>query len=155
MTLSITPKGTHGAPRPGMPGPIGRAMQGLMVWTARRFGQQRLVVLTTIGARTGQPRSVALGRFPEPDGSFLVVASNAGAATHPAWFINMAKHPDQVWAEVGGRKFKVTPQVLTGAEREAAYQRVVQVSPGYAAYQQKTDREIPVIRLSLEDSALR
>jgi deazaflavin-dependent oxidoreductase (nitroreductase family) len=125
------------------------SMQGLMVWSARRFGQTRLVVLTTIGARSGEPRTVALGRFPEGDtGAFLIVASNAGAATHPAWFINLAKHPDQVWAEVGGKKFKVTPQVLTGAERDAAYQHVVQVAPGYAAYQQKTDREIPVIRLT-------
>ncbi len=63
----------------------------------------------------------------------------------------MAKNPNQVWAEVGKRKFKVRPQSLKGAEREAAWQRVIAASPSYAGYQQKTDREIPIVRLSPEE----
>jgi deazaflavin-dependent oxidoreductase (nitroreductase family) len=135
---------------PTGPRPLMKAMGGLMVFFARHMGN-RFVVLTTTGAKTGLPHSTALGRFPDSDGAFLVVASNAGSARHPAWFFNMAKHPDQVWAEVGGRKIKVRPQMLKGAEREAAMQRVIKASPGYGGYKQKTDREIPVIRLVPEE----
>ncbi len=150
MSVELTPKGTYGA---GMPKParsVMKMMGGLMVWFARRMGS-RFVVLTTTGARTGLQHTVAVGRFPDGEGAFLVVASNAGSASHPAWFFNMAKHPDQVWAEVEGRKIKVRPQTLKGAEREAAMQRVIKASPGYAGYEQKTDREIPVIRLVPEE----
>ena len=59
----------------------------------------------------------------------------------------MDRQPDQVWAEVGRRKYKVRPQLLKGAERQAAWQRVITASPSYAAYEKKTDREIPIVRL--------
>jgi len=150
MTVEVTPKGTRGVDMPKAPRPLREVMGKMMVFFARRMGS-RFVVLTTIGARTGLPHTTALGRFTDGDKAFLVVASNAGSAHHPAWFFNMAKHPDQVWAEVGGRKFKVRPQTLQGAEREAAMQRVIQASPGYARYQVTTDREIPVIRLTPEE----
>ncbi len=146
MTIEVSPKGTRGTGMPRLPRPLMNAMRGLMVWFARRGGD-RTVVLTTVGAKTGHAHTVALGRFPDGEDAFLVVASNAGSARHPAWFINMAKNPDQVWAEVGKRKFKVRPQLLEGAERQAAMQRVIAAAPGYAAYQKNTDREIPVVRL--------
>ncbi len=146
MTVELTPKGTRGAQMPRLPRPLMNGIQGLMIWFARLAGN-RMVLLTTVGAKTGRLHTVALGRFPDGEDAFLVVASNGGSARHPAWFINMARNPDQVWAEVGKRKFKVHPQTLKGAEREAAMQRVIAASPGYAAYQQKTDREIPVVRL--------
>jgi len=135
---------------PGLPRPLMKIMRGVMVAFARLSGD-RMVILTTMGARTGRPHTVALGRFPEGEKNFLVVASNGGSARHPAWFINMARHPEQVWAEVGKRKFKVRPQLLKGAERLAAMQRVFAASPGYKAYQTRTDREIPFIRLTPED----
>jgi deazaflavin-dependent oxidoreductase (nitroreductase family) len=150
MTVELTPKGTHGVEMPRLPRPFMKGIQGMMIWMARR-SNSRLVVLTTIGAKTGRPHTVALGRFPDGENAFLVVASNAGSARHPAWYINMAKNPDQVWAEIGNRKVKVHPQALAGAERAAAFQRVIAASPGYAGYQEKTDREIPVIRLVLEE----
>jgi len=146
MTLEVTPQGTRGTRMPKLPRPLRRGIQGLMVWFARREGN-RTVVLTTVGAKSGQPHSVAVGRFPEAEGVFLVVASNGGSARHPAWYLNMAKNPDQVWAEVGRRKYKVRPQLLKGAERQAAWQRVITASPSYAAYEKKTDREIPIVRL--------
>jgi deazaflavin-dependent oxidoreductase (nitroreductase family) len=117
-----------------------------MVWFARRGGN-RTVVLTTVGAKTGRPHTVAVNRFPDGEDSFLVVASNAGSARHAAWYFNMAKNPDQVWAEVGKRKFKVRPELLKGAERQQAWQRVIAASPAYAAYERSTDREIPIVRL--------
>jgi deazaflavin-dependent oxidoreductase (nitroreductase family) len=106
------------------------------------------LLLTTIGARSGKERTVALAAFPDEEDRWLVVAALAGAARHPAWFINLARSPDHVWAEIGRERFKVRPEVLSGDERSAAWQRVVAVAPGFGGYQEKTDRELPVVRLT-------
>jgi deazaflavin-dependent oxidoreductase (nitroreductase family) len=107
-----------------------------------------LLNLTTIGAKTGNRHTVPLSWYPDGENAWLVVASFGGAARHPAWYINMARHPDQVWIELGGRKIKVSPESLRGSEREQAWQRIVAVAPNYGEYQQHTDREIPVVRLT-------
>ena len=81
MTIELTPKGTHGAGMPKAPRPLMKVIGGLMVWFARHMGN-RFVVLNTIGARTGLPHTVALGRFPDGEGAFLVrraVASSQNA----------------------------------------------------------------------------
>jgi deazaflavin-dependent oxidoreductase (nitroreductase family) len=106
------------------------------------------VLLTTIGARTGQERTHVLGGFADGDDAWLIIASKGGAATHPAWFINLAKQPDKVWLEVGNRRLHVRPRELEGAEREAAYAKVAAIAPQYGKYPKSTDREIPVIRLT-------
>ena len=106
------------------------------------------VLLTTVGAKTGTKRTHILGGFADGDDAWLIVASKGGSPTHPAWFINLAKHPDQVWLEVGNRKFRARVDSLQGADREAALARVAGVAPRYGEYQKKTDREIPVIRLT-------
>jgi deazaflavin-dependent oxidoreductase (nitroreductase family) len=107
-----------------------------------------LVLLTTVGSKTGRERTSVLGGFPEDGGSWLVVGSKGGSVTHPAWFLNLCKHPDQVWLEVGNRKFQARPELLKGDEYEAAYAKVVAASPRYASYRKVTDREIPVVRLT-------
>ena len=112
-----------------------------------KMGKVPLVLLTTVGARTGRERSSVLGGFEEPDGSWLVVGSKGGSRTHPAWFINLAKRPENVWLEVGNRRFRVLPELLKGDAYEAAYTRVVADSPQYAGYRKVTDREIPLVRL--------
>ncbi len=150
MGMELPPKGTRGGGMPSLPRPLMRIARFFMLWFARRAGEGT-VILTTVGAKTGRKHTVAIGRFPDREGAFLVVASNMGSAKHPAWYINIAKNPDQVWAEVGKRKFKVRPELLKGVEREAAFDRVVAASPGYGAYQKQTDREIPIIRLVPED----
>jgi len=114
---------------------------------APKMGKVPLVLLTTVGARTGRERTSVLGGFEEQDGSWLVVGSKGGSRTHPAWFINLAKNPDNVWLEVGNRKFRVLPELLKGDEYEAGYRRVVADSPQYAGYRKVTDREIPLVRL--------
>jgi deazaflavin-dependent oxidoreductase (nitroreductase family) len=106
------------------------------------------VLLTTTGAKTGREHTQILGGFPDDEGRWLVVASKGGAPTHPHWFINLAKHPDSIWLEVGNRRMRVRPQVLQGAEREDALERIARVAPRYGEYQKKTDREIPIIRLT-------
>ena len=112
-----------------------------------KMGKVPLVLLTTVGTKTGRERTSVLGGFQEADGSWLVVGSKGGSSTHPAWFINLAKDPDRVWLEVGNRKLQVRPELLKGDEYEAAYRRVVEDSRQYAGYRKVTDREIPIVRL--------
>lgn len=107
-----------------------------------------IVLLTTRGAKSGQERTATLGGFADGDDAWLVVASKGGSATHPSWFRNMVKHPDEIWLEVGSRKMKVRGDSLTGREREDALARIAEVSPQYGRYPTKTDREIPVVRLT-------
>ena len=161
MTVEITKSGTRGSGFLNMP-PWALKLFHLVNLGGFRLGGRwmkvqgrTLLLLTTVGAKTGQRRRTTLGFFPDSTGSgggdtWLVVASKAGTATHPAWYINMAKNPDKVWAEIGtdqGRVRKVKPESLKGEERERAWQEVVRLSPGYAKYQEQTDRVIPIVRL--------
>ena len=152
MTIEIPPPGTRGVSTRLVR--IFRLFNRLSVWMYRRqggaSGGRAGLLLTTIGARSGQERTVALGKFSDAEGRWLVVASLAGAARHPAWFINLAKHPDKVWVEVGRDRFKVRPELLRGEERADAWRRIVTASPRYGRYEQVTDREIPVVRLTPE-----
>ena len=104
-----------------------------------------LMLLTTTGAKTGQPRIAPLMLV--TDGNrLLAVASKGGDPKHPDWYLNLLVHPE-VTVEVGNEKFTATARVLSGEERERAFQRAAEVYPRYALYQQKTAREIPVIAL--------
>ena len=107
-----------------------------------------LVLLTTKGAKSGEERVVALGGFQEGDDAWLIVASKGGSKTHPSWLNNMIKHPEAIWLEVGKRKMKVHAEALTGAARDEAYGRIAAEAPNYGDYPKKTDRVIPVIRLT-------
>jgi deazaflavin-dependent oxidoreductase (nitroreductase family) len=107
-----------------------------------------VVLVTTKGAKSGVQRTSSLGGFADGDDSWLVVASNSGSARHPAWFRNMVQHPDEVWLEVGSRKMKVNGESLAGREREEALARIAGISARYGGYQKKTDREIPIVRLT-------
>jgi deazaflavin-dependent oxidoreductase (nitroreductase family) len=113
-----------------------------------RFLGFNALVLTTIGHKTGIERTTPVGWFPGPDGSWLIVASAAGAKGNPAWYYNLAAHPDRVQIEVDGRKVAVTAEQLHGPEREQAWQQIITASPRFAQYQVKTDRELPIIRLT-------
>ncbi len=105
------------------------------------------LVLTTVGARSGAERVNPVGWFPGRDGSWLIVAPAAGAAGNPAWYYNIAAHPDKVQIELEGRKIPVTAEQLHGTEREEAWRQITAAAPRFAGYQRKTDRELPVIRL--------
>jgi deazaflavin-dependent oxidoreductase (nitroreductase family) len=151
--LDLPPSGTRGVE---IPGPV-RLLIKAMSWTGDlmfRFGMkvggQPLLRLSTVGARTGKRRHVVLGWFHDEErpGSRLIVASNGGAAQHPGWAYNMAKNPDQVAVDVGDGEYPVEVEVLEGDDRERAWNRVVGRSRGYGRYTEKTDREIPVFRLS-------
>lgn len=156
MAVELTPNGTRGFEPPKMPRPVVGIFTWLSVAMFHRFGTRMRVqrapvlLLHTIGAKSGQLRQTMLCWFADGDDAWLIVASAGGSAKHPAWYRNLAANPDKVWIEVGKRQLKVRPESLQGAEREAAWRRVVTQSPGYAAYERKTDRVLPVIRLKLE-----
>jgi deazaflavin-dependent oxidoreductase (nitroreductase family) len=108
-------------------------------------GWSPLILLTTTGAKTGQPRIAPLMLVTEGD-RILAVASKGGHPKHPDWYLNLLAHPE-VTVEVGREKFETTARILTGAEREQAFVRAAEVFPPYAEYQKRTAREIPVIAL--------
>jgi deazaflavin-dependent oxidoreductase (nitroreductase family) len=72
----------------------------------------------------------------------VVVASFAGAAMHLAWALNLAKHPDDVSVETGGRLFRVRAETLHGPERERVWRNIVELAPGYGKYAEQTDRAL-------------
>ena len=154
MSFQKTPGGTRGARVPSS-NAVTRALNRVaMSWHRRsgdRFQGQDLLYLTTVGAKTGQKRQSTVARFPDGEDAWLVVASAGGSAHHPAWYHNIAAHPDQVWAEFGGRQLKVNPTQLDGDARAQAWKRITRLQPRYAGYERKTDRAIPVIRLSRAD----
>jgi F420H(2)-dependent quinone reductase len=108
-----------------------------------------LILLTTRGAKSGQPRIIPLMLVTDDD-RLLAVASKGGYPKHPDWYLNVLAHPE-VTIEVGSEKFDTTARVLTGEERERAFKRAAEVFPPYADYQKKTEREIPVIALKRPD----
>jgi deazaflavin-dependent oxidoreductase (nitroreductase family) len=134
--------------------PAGRVLRWLnkmlMSWIRRRGGSfmgMNALVLTTIGRKSGVERATPVGWFPGEDGSWLIVASAAGAPKNPAWYHNIAEHPDKVRIELGGRTIAVTAEQLHGPEREQAWRQITAAAPRFAQYEQKTDRELPIIRL--------
>ena len=150
--LEVPRSGTRGATMPRLPGPLTRFMTDTIfrVFRNRRFIGFRVLRLTTRGARTGQQRRTVLGYFNDPQNAeaVIVVASAGGSARHPDWYSNLAKHPDQVWVQVGDRKFRVRPELLRGTERAATWERIVAEAPSYASYPTRTDRDIPLVRLA-------
>ena len=153
MSVVVTPSGTRGVKFPIPPRVMAWLTRIPVVLQRLSGGRMKmhgypLLLLSTVGAKSGQPRTSMVAQFPEPDGSTLIVASFGGAVKHPAWYFNLAKYPDRVFIERNGQKVRVRPTSLSGAERETAWRRIVSIAPGFAEYQQKTDREIPVIRLT-------
>lgn len=104
-----------------------------------------IIVLTSVGAKTGKIRKTALMRV-EHEGVYAVVASRGGAPTHPVWYHNLKKN---LHVEVQDRATKrdYLAREVTGDEKAVWWQRAVEAWPDYATYQEKTDRQIPVFVL--------
>lgn len=106
-----------------------------------------VLILNTVGRRTGQPRETPVAWFADGEDARLIVASGGGGQ-HPDWHANLMACPDQASIELPGRDaVRVTPQVLVGAAREDAWRRITAAQPRLAKYQSKSDRQYPVIRL--------
>ena len=108
-----------------------------------------VIVLTTVGAKTGGLRKTALMRV-EHEGRYAVVASNGGAPKPPVWYYNLLAHP-HVELQDGAVKRDYLARELDGAEYNEWWQRAVEVWPDYDNYQKKTDRRIAVFVLEPQD----
>lgn len=105
-----------------------------------------LLLLTTVGARSGE-RRIAPVIYTRDGDRYVVVASKGGAPTHPAWYHNLLANP-RVEVEVGGETFTATARPVDDpAERRRLYDQQISVLPGFAEYERRTTRVIPVVVL--------
>jgi deazaflavin-dependent oxidoreductase (nitroreductase family) len=104
-----------------------------------------VLILTTKGRRSGEPRDAPL-IFAEHDGDYVIVASRGGTPAHPSWYLNLERDPN-VEVQIKGERFPARARTATGEERDALWRLMTQSWPAYDDYQQKTDREIPVVVL--------
>jgi deazaflavin-dependent oxidoreductase (nitroreductase family) len=109
------------------------------------FENAPVMLLTTIGAKSGQPRTTPLVYTTDGD-RVVIIASKGGAPTHPAWYHNLVANPE-VTVEIGTEKYQARADVPTGAERERLFSQQAAQMPGFAEYQRKTTRVIPVVVL--------
>jgi deazaflavin-dependent oxidoreductase (nitroreductase family) len=109
------------------------------------FAGAPLLLLTTTGARSGQPRVAPLAYTTDND-RMVVIASKGGAPTHPDWFYNVRSNPD-VTVELGAEAFPARATILQGAERQRLFDQMAAQMPNFAEYQRNTTRQLPVIVL--------
>lgn len=118
--------------------PLGRAFTALP--------GSNVLVLHTTGRNSGRHRQTPLS-FTKDGDAFVVIASNGGAPRHPDWYFNLRADPDAE-VEFGGTRIRVRADTVTGADRAPLWRAAVRSYPGYAGYQRRASREIPVVRLT-------
>ena len=119
--------------------------RGKAGWTA---GNMPVLELTTIGRKSGEPRSCLLTSPIQENGEIVIVASRGGDDHHPAWYLNLLETP-QVQVSYKGAPHKImTARTANTQERERMWPVVAGAYKGYAGYQEKTSREIPLVILS-------
>ena len=111
-----------------------------------QFAGGTLLLLHTVGAKSGQPRVNPLAYTMDGD-RYIVIASKAGAPTNPDWYYNLLANP-LVTVEVGTEQFQVRAAVTAEPERTRLFAQMVKTMPGFADYEKKTTRVIPVITLT-------
>jgi deazaflavin-dependent oxidoreductase (nitroreductase family) len=109
------------------------------------FEGMTLLLLTSTGAKSGQPRLAPLA-YLTIDGKMIIIGSKAGADTNPDWVHNLRANP-QARIEVGTDAYDVTARELPPEERDETYPKVVALAPGFGDYQSKTSRVIPLFEL--------
>jgi deazaflavin-dependent oxidoreductase (nitroreductase family) len=110
-----------------------------------RFAGRPMMLLTTIGAKSGRPRTIPLV-FTRDGDRIVVIASKGGAPTNPAWFHNLIANPD-VTVEIGTERFEARAIIPDRAERDRLFDAQAAIMPGFRDYQNNTDRIIPVVVL--------
>lgn len=111
-----------------------------------KVGPMPVVELTTIGRKSGQERTVMLTSPVQLGDSIVLVASRGGDDHHPAWYLNLVANPN-VTATLRGQTHPMTARVMSSTERAELWPQVTAAYKGYAGYQEKTDREIPLVAL--------
>jgi deazaflavin-dependent oxidoreductase (nitroreductase family) len=109
-----------------------------------------LILVHHIGAKSGIEHVTPLGSFPQGGGRYVIVASNGGSATHPAWYHNLKANP-RVDVEVGAETFTAIAEELDDTTRAQLWPQLVAQAPQIDAHQAKVTRQIPVIMLTRED----
>jgi deazaflavin-dependent oxidoreductase (nitroreductase family) len=132
-----------------------RTVSALTAWVYRASGGRWLgrlpsgapvCLLTTQGRKSGQRRTVPLLFLADGD-DLVVVASQGGAPAHPGWYFNLIAQPSAD-VQVGARRYAVAARTVGEAERATLWKRLVTIYPPYDAYQRRTTRSIPVVRLT-------
>jgi deazaflavin-dependent oxidoreductase (nitroreductase family) len=121
-----------------------KVTSGRLGW---RAGSMPVLELTTIGRKSGQRRSVMLTSPVQEGETFVIVASRGGDDRNPAWFLNLRDHPDVGVRVRGTPERAMRARIATPDERARLWPQVTATYKGYAAYQTKTDREIPLVML--------
>ena len=157
MSFPPLPRGTYGNKQP-----TNRGIEGLITrYLVRQARKPRkpgarngasVLALTTIGAKSGLERTSPVGYGVDGDG-WIITASAAGAANHPAWYYNLAAHPDRAVIEVGGERIAVTATQYDPDEAEKKFAEIIATASPIArrtllGYRASTDRVIPIIRLA-------
>ena len=106
----------------------------------------KVLLLTTTGRSSGEPRTTPLIYENAGGGAYVIVASKGGAPAHPGWYRNLRKNPE-VGVQIKGDRFRARARDAEGEERERLWQLMNGIWRHYDEYQQKTDREIPVVVL--------
>jgi len=109
-------------------------------------GGAPVLLLTTIGRKSGRPQTAPLLYLTDGD-AYVVVASKGGMSHHPLWFKNLESNP-RVEVEIGSRKQVMTARRATDAQKATLWPRLVAMYPSYADYQARTTRDIPVVILT-------
>jgi deazaflavin-dependent oxidoreductase (nitroreductase family) len=155
MTFNAS-SGTRGARQPKA-SPMRNWVTRRVVKRIRRrggkLGGASLLVLNTVGKKSGAQRANPVSWFPGDNGTWLIVASAAGGARNPAWFYNLAGNPDAVSIDVDRTTVPVTAEQLHGDERDRAWASITTAAPRFRQYETKTDRLIPIIRLTRRGEA--
>ncbi len=132
-----------------------RAFGALNTWIYRVSGGKLLgrfpggapvCLLTTQGRKSGQSRTAPLLYLVDRS-DFVVVASQGGAPQHPGWYLNLIAQP-VAKVQIGSRVFAVTARIVGAEEKATLWPRLVAIYPPYEAYQRRTTRSIPVVRLT-------
>ncbi|HKZ53936.1 MAG TPA: nitroreductase/quinone reductase family protein [Anaerolineales bacterium] len=138
--------------------PVRRNALVELLWKAHRFiyrlsggrmgarlMQWRVILLTTTGRKTGEPRQVSLNALLDGKRT-VVIASNAGEPQHPQWFLNLRANPSAI-VQHGRERFRAISREAEGEERERLWRRIVEVDRSYAEYQRRTTRRIALVIL--------
>lgn len=128
---------------------LGRVHRVMYLLTAGRLvgevGEARVLLLTTTGRCSGKARTVPLLYVPDGD-AFVIVASQGGHDTNPAWYLNLRANPAAT-VQIGNRLTNIRAEELTGDARARGWKSLVAIYAGYEEYRTRTSREFPIIAL--------
>ena len=111
-----------------------------------RISGLEVLLLTTRGRKTGKQRTTPLGYFKDKQGSYVIIGSNAGFETHPAWFYNL-KSQTHVTIQVKDKQLEADAEIAGREKRSQLWAQLIKLAPFYDNYTKKTNREIPIVIL--------